>query len=774
MKKIILIVLVVLVLTAGIVSAARLPTVGGDSGTWGDVLNAYLNVSHNSTGHLNDDIILSNQIINGTIADIDISDTTNLTLGEKITFTLGEAIDNLVDSWIRVTGNTNITNNLYVGEDINFTGLIYGNGSQLTGLPVVNIFNQSLNTTDNVAFNQINITDIIRASNWSNISITETQISDLQDYRLSTNNTFFGNLTITNGNLTADYLFGDGSQLTGISGGIWTNVSGVATYEGDANVTQDLIVGNNINLSGNINTPTSFYIGNQASVAGTSSIAIGNTGTKASNNYDTAIGAYDAVANGSYSLAIGVNPISSAASSVAIGRDTEARASSATAVGHISEATGAASAAFGYYSRASNTNALALGPSTQASGTESIAIGREAVGGIGSGDTTAIAIGYKANALQIGTTAIGDQANASGDYSQALGWGAKASHTDAVALGKSAVTNAANEFKIGSPTDPLNINITGKIEPSVNNSYDLGTSTARWATTYTVTLDQLSERKFKKNIQEIKSGEYNSNEILGKIKNTSLYNFQFNWEENEKQKHIGVIADEAPIEILGRDQTGELTGGVDLGNYVGFLHTGLKELALEVEDLEKSSKEIDKLTEFKDTVGQATVSAGDKEVEVKFKQRYDTKPIVTATPIGLNIVYYGISDITISGFKIQINQPQLEDVTFNWHAFVSSTQEEIDLNETKEKEKKSVSGRDNAENKGKGKSIAENKTEGKGNAQSDNKTGVGNAAVNQSKGENNAQKAFKTGAIILEDLQESYPLENLKRILNYLIEIQNA
>jgi hypothetical protein len=46
--------------------------------------------------------------------------TGNLTLGQKITFSLGEMIDNIVDGWIKITGNLNVTGNLtgnfYYGE----------------------------------------------------------------------------------------------------------------------------------------------------------------------------------------------------------------------------------------------------------------------------------------------------------------------------------------------------------------------------------------------------------------------------------------------------------------------------------------------------------------------------------------------------------------------------------------------------------------------------------------------------------------------------------
>ncbi len=51
-----------------------------------------------------------------TINDLDVSNNVsiggNITLGEKITFALGEMIDNLVDGWVRITGNLNVTGNI--------------------------------------------------------------------------------------------------------------------------------------------------------------------------------------------------------------------------------------------------------------------------------------------------------------------------------------------------------------------------------------------------------------------------------------------------------------------------------------------------------------------------------------------------------------------------------------------------------------------------------------------------------------------------------------
>jgi len=48
--------------------------------------------------------------------------TGNITVGEKITFALGEIIDNIIDGWIRVTGGLNVTGDVVVGGDINVTG----------------------------------------------------------------------------------------------------------------------------------------------------------------------------------------------------------------------------------------------------------------------------------------------------------------------------------------------------------------------------------------------------------------------------------------------------------------------------------------------------------------------------------------------------------------------------------------------------------------------------------------------------------------------------
>jgi len=59
----------------------------------------------------------------------------NLTLREKITFTLGEIIDNIVDGWITITGGLNVTKNIQVNGNITISGtndvVFWNNGTHL-------------------------------------------------------------------------------------------------------------------------------------------------------------------------------------------------------------------------------------------------------------------------------------------------------------------------------------------------------------------------------------------------------------------------------------------------------------------------------------------------------------------------------------------------------------------------------------------------------------------------------------------------------------------
>ncbi len=111
-NKFIFVFIFVSLISLNFVSASRLPIVGGDEDTWGTVLNEFLNVSLNESGHIR---------------------PTNLTLTQKITFAFGELIDNIVDGWIRITGNLNVTGNVTVTGSVTADSFI-GDGSGLTGI----------------------------------------------------------------------------------------------------------------------------------------------------------------------------------------------------------------------------------------------------------------------------------------------------------------------------------------------------------------------------------------------------------------------------------------------------------------------------------------------------------------------------------------------------------------------------------------------------------------------------------------------------------------
>ncbi|HXR50403.1 MAG TPA: hypothetical protein VN778_05255, partial [Verrucomicrobiae bacterium] len=56
--------------------ANRLPTPGGDDGSWGDILNAYLEVSHNSDGTLANNTVGTNQLQSGSVTNTQLDSAT--------------------------------------------------------------------------------------------------------------------------------------------------------------------------------------------------------------------------------------------------------------------------------------------------------------------------------------------------------------------------------------------------------------------------------------------------------------------------------------------------------------------------------------------------------------------------------------------------------------------------------------------------------------------------------------------------------------------------
>jgi hypothetical protein len=73
-----------------------------------------------------------------------------------------------------------------------------------------------------------------------------------------------------------------------------------------------------------------------------------------------------------------------------------------------------------------------------------------------------------------------------------------------------------------------------------------------------------------------------------------------------------------------------------------------------------------------DSVGQARIAGGQTAVRVRFSQSYRNQPIVTATPTDFLNGGYRVSQLSNTGFTIELERAQSHDATFNWHSFAAA------------------------------------------------------------------------------------------------------
>jgi hypothetical protein len=153
-----------------------------------------------------------------------------------------------------VQGGTGVAGNINAGGNVTAPYFL-GNGSQLTGIAVANISNGNSNV--NIATANGNVT--IAAVGNTTMTITGTGINVA-----GTLNTGSGNINTT-GNVSGAYFIGNGSQLTGISGG-GSNIS-----NGNSNVSIATANGNiTFSAVGNANIMT--ITGTGANITGTANI----------------------------------------------------------------------------------------------------------------------------------------------------------------------------------------------------------------------------------------------------------------------------------------------------------------------------------------------------------------------------------------------------------------------------------------------------------------------------------------------------------------------
>jgi hypothetical protein len=82
----------------------------------------------------------------------------------------------------------------------------------------------------------------------------------------------------------------------------------------------------------------------------------------------------------------------------------------------------------------------------------------------------------------------------------------------------------------------------------------------------------------------------------------------------------------------------------------------------------------DTLTVNSRVSGRATVLAGSTRVRVDFAPPYETNPLIQATPNDLIATSYRVTNITITGFDIELSAPATVDNSFTWFAVADQVQ----------------------------------------------------------------------------------------------------
>jgi len=181
-----------ILISLNIAAASRLPTIGGDESTWGKILNEYLkNLAGENATQLN------LTMVNGTNIYFDTINSSHLTANS-----VGD--DAINYSQITLNDFTNDANYLDKDEDgiINGNLIVNGNMTVIGDYFNASVTNQYLNGSffpditnffdlgsSLLKWAKLYVTDIyaskVYSNDWSNVTITESQINDLQSYLTS-------------------------------------------------------------------------------------------------------------------------------------------------------------------------------------------------------------------------------------------------------------------------------------------------------------------------------------------------------------------------------------------------------------------------------------------------------------------------------------------------------------------------------------------------------------------------------------------------------------
>ncbi len=302
------------------------------------------------------------------------------------------------------------------------------------------------------------------------------------------------------------------------------NYSQALGYKTRSSGLNSTAIGNQAQAIGN----TSFAFGDGALAKGMGSYAMGSIGrdtlgnitnnpTLADGNYSVAIGlgakateltafaiGTNVEANGISSLAMGYGSVADTAFAVAVGKESTASGYGSFASGIWSSATDRTAIAMGYVAKGWNRFANAIGYRTRAYGEGSTAVGYAT---LGDGDYSAAfgawtqatgnystAMGYQSAATNYGSTAFGYQTNSSGSYSTTGGYNTLASGTGATAFGYR--TEATGNYGTalgyyckanGSRSTSLGggMTVTGMYSMGIALDYEVGTTLSQ---SYTLTI----------------------------------------------------------------------------------------------------------------------------------------------------------------------------------------------------------------------------------------------------------------------------------------------
>jgi hypothetical protein len=237
---------------------------------------------------------------------------------------------------------------------------------------------------------------------------------------------------------------------------------------------------------------------------------------------------------------------------------------------------------------------IATGLNTTASGAVSVAMGESAVA---SGDHS-FAMGLSPTASGNVSLAIGSSVNATALNSTAIGLWVTANQPNTIVLGRGydsgnhLINNAQNSLMVGFGVNAPALYVSGG---ALASRVGIGTTSTdrilkivqNGGNAIADGWDTYSSREYKKDIAYLQPSDYDG--ILQKLDEINVVRYHYKEDGENEKLRIGVIAEEAPDEILSEDDK-----SMSLSDSVGFLLATVKAQQEKIEALEREVEELKK------------------------------------------------------------------------------------------------------------------------------------------------------------------------------------